>query len=149
MARVIRWFPLFAIGLLCSTGLIQATRQPPPAPDTPRFRVGVDAVRIDAVVTDKDGNLVTDLTANDFELRQDDKPQTITLAHYVAVDAPQSRPANLASTNLPGAMTAPIVSPGRLARAKVQRTMVLVVDDLGIAWENMEATRKALRKQLG
>ena len=145
MARVICWFPLFAIGLLPVSGLTIGAQAPSQPPDPPRFRVGVDAVRIDAVVTDKDGNLVTDLTAADFELRQDDKPQTITLAHYVAVDAPQSRPAGLASTNLPGAMTPPVVSSGRLTRSKVQRTMVLVVDDLGIAWENMEDTRKALR----
>ena len=108
--------------------------------------MGVDVVRIDAVVTDKDGNLVTDLTADDFELRQDGDLQTISLAQYVAVDAPQSRPRQLASRNLPGAPTAPLVSSGRPTRWKVQRTMVLVVDDLGIAWENMEATRKALRR---
>ena len=135
-----------AIALLAATGLISGAQSASQPPEPPRFRVGVDAVRIDAVVTDKDGNLVTDLKAADFELRQDGEPQTITLAHYVAIDAPQSRPARLASTNLPGAMTAPIVSSGRLTRAKVQRTMVLVVDDLGIAWENMEATRKALRR---
>ena len=133
------------MGLLCSIGPIQATRQQPVAPDPPRFRVGIDAVRIDAVVTDKDGNLVTDLTADDFELRQDGDLQTISLAQYVAVDAPQSKPTQLASRNLPGAPTAPLVSSGRPTRSKVQRTMVLVVDDLGIAWENMEATRKALR----
>jgi len=146
MARVVGWFPVFAIGLLAASGLTTGAQAPAQPPDPPRFRVGVDAVRIDAVVTDKDGNLVTDLTAGDFELRQDGEVQAITVAHYVAVDAPQPRPARLASTNLPGAMTAPVVSSGRLTRAKVQRTMVLVVDDLGIAWENMEATRKALRK---
>ncbi|MBK5298994.1 MAG: VWA domain-containing protein [Vicinamibacteria bacterium] len=136
---------VLAIGLLTSE-LLSGAQSPPQPADPPRFRVGVDVVRIDAVVTDKDGNLVTDLTADDFELRQDGEPQTITLAHYVAVDAPQSGPTRLASTNLPGTMAAPIVSSGRLTRAKVQRTMVLVVDDLGIAWENMDATRKALRR---
>ena len=37
-----------------------------------------------SVVTDHDGNLVTDLTADDFEVRQDGKVQPITLAQYVA-----------------------------------------------------------------
>jgi VWFA-related protein len=136
---------VLAIGLLSISGLITGA-QAPSQPDPPRFRVGVDVVRIDAVVTDKDGNLVTDLTAGDFELRQDGDLQPISLAQYVAVDAPQSTPTQLASTNLPGAPTAPLVSSGRPTRSKVQRTMVLVVDDLGIAWENMEATRKALRR---
>jgi VWFA-related protein len=137
---------VFAVALLTSTAPVGSSQSPSQSADPPRFRVGVDAVRIDAVVTDKDGNLVTDLTAADFELRQDGEVQPITVARYVAIDAPQSRPAGLASTSLPGAMTAPVVSSGRLTRSKVQRTMVLVVDDLGIAWENMEATRKALRR---
>src|SRR5436190_12575120 len=34
-------------------------------PQTPRFRIAVDAVRIDAVVTDSHGAIVTDLTAAD------------------------------------------------------------------------------------
>ena len=137
-------FFFLAIAVLSAAGLTGA-QAPVQPPDPPRFRVGVDVVRIDAVVTDKDGNLVTDLTAADFDLRQDGEPQTITLAQYIAVDAPQSGPTRLASTNIPGARAAPVVSSGRLTRAKVQRTMVLVVDDLGIAWENMDATRKALR----
>ncbi len=138
-------FFLLAIAVLSATGLpgAQAPAQPP---DPPRFRVGVDAVRIDAVVTDKDGNLVTDLTAADFELRQDGEVQPITIAHYVEIDAPPPQPSQLASKHLPVGAAAPIVSSGRLTRGKVQRTMVLVVDDLGIAWENMEATRKALRR---
>ena len=139
-----RQLVILAVGLLTS-GLISGA-QAPPTPDPPRFRVGVDVVRIDAVVTDKDGNLVTDLTAADFELRQDDEVQAITAAQFVAVDAQPPDPARLTSANLPGAAAAPVVSSRPLARSKVQRTMVLVVDDLGIAWENMDATRKALRK---
>ena len=56
----------------------QGNRQDGPPP--PSFRVGVDAVRIDAVVTDKHGRAVTDLSADDFELRQDGDPQVVTLA---------------------------------------------------------------------
>ncbi len=52
---------VLAIGLLTS-GLISGAQSPAQPPDPPRFRVGVDAVRIDAVVTDKDGNLVTQQT---------------------------------------------------------------------------------------
>ena len=66
----------------------------PPLPD-PTFHVGVDAVRIDAIVTDKHGRVVTDLTADDFELRQDGYP-VVTLAQYARVGACDDRVARSA-----------------------------------------------------
>ena len=50
----------------------------PPAQETPTFRVQVDAIEIDAVVTDALGAPVTDLTAGDFELLEDGRPQVIS-----------------------------------------------------------------------
>jgi hypothetical protein len=40
-------------------------------------------VQVDAVVTDKDGKQVTDLTAADFQIFQDGKAQKITGFSYV------------------------------------------------------------------
>jgi len=44
----------------------------------PTFRAGSDLVRVFATVTDRDGRLVTGLTQEQFELRDDGKPQAIT-----------------------------------------------------------------------
>lgn len=131
-----------AVVLVAAATTIHALQDPPAEP--PRFRVGVDAVRMDVVVTDRDGNLVTDLTAGDFEIRQNGKLQEVTLARYVAVDVAPS--ATLASSGVATSTKAPIVGGARLERTAVQRTIVIVVDDLGIAWINMEPTRRALRK---
>ena len=130
------------VSLLATATLIRGAQDPPSEP--PRFRVGVDAVRMDVVVTDKDGRLVTDLTADDFEVRQDGKLQQVTLARYVPVAV--QPPTTLVSKGLATSATAPIVAGARLESHAVQRTIVLVVDDLGIAWENMEPTRRALRQ---
>ena len=43
------------------------------------FRGGVDVVRVFVTVTDRDGRLVTTLKQSDFELRDEGKPQPITL----------------------------------------------------------------------
>ena len=53
--------------------------------NVPRFRVGVDAIRIDAVVTDRDNRIVEDLTADDFEIKQDGKLQPVTFAQFMPV----------------------------------------------------------------
>ena len=45
----------------------------------PVFRGGGDVVRVFATVTDRDGRLVTTLTRDDFEVRDEGKPQPITL----------------------------------------------------------------------
>ena len=45
-------------------------------PELPRFRAGANLVRVDAYVS-KGDDAITDLTADDFQLYEDDKPQTI------------------------------------------------------------------------
>ena len=45
----------------------------------PTFRGVADSVRVFTTVTDRDGRLVTTLTQSDFEIREEGKPQSITL----------------------------------------------------------------------
>ena len=114
-------------------------------PQTPRFRVAVDAVRIDAVVTDKDGNVVRDLTADDFEILQDKKPQKVTFAQFVPVSvtpAAALATAPLKSNNVAGAPPLPSAVPVR--RENIQRTIALVVDDLGMSVESLGYVKKGL-----
>jgi VWFA-related protein len=113
--------------------------------DTPRFRVGVDAVRIDAVVTDRDGRIVRDLTAADFEVRQDGKRQTVTFTQFVPVltgPDPASRPESADPSAPAGAALPPALS--SIKKEDVQRTFALVVDDLGLSIESLQNTRRAL-----
>ena len=59
---------------LCVVGGPGAAGQQPPV-----FRGTGDAVRVFVTVTDHDGRLVTTLSQDDFELRDEGKPQPITL----------------------------------------------------------------------
>jgi Ca-activated chloride channel homolog len=64
----------FTCGLLAA-GILAAAAAP--ATQQPTFRAGSDLVRVFATVTDRDGKLVTSLTQDQFEVRDDGKPQPI------------------------------------------------------------------------
>lgn len=69
MTRVV-WSGALAACLLA--GIVVAAQQP-------TFRGTADNVRIFTTVTDRDGRLVTTLEQKDFEIRDEGKPQPVTL----------------------------------------------------------------------
>jgi VWFA-related protein len=54
-------------------------------PQTPVFRSGISFVRVDAIVTDDDGNPILDLTEDDFRVFEDEVEQTIESFRLVEV----------------------------------------------------------------
>ncbi|HWF87756.1 MAG TPA: VWA domain-containing protein [Pyrinomonadaceae bacterium] len=104
-------------------------------------KITTNLVQVDAVVT-KDGRVVTDLTADDFEIYEDGKKQTITSFAYIS---------NVGGTPQPIATTKEksgnIPPPARPVNPdEPHRTIAFVVDDLGISAESMSQVRKQLRK---
>ena len=86
---------LFAITLGVSLGGLLRAQQSPPQPagtDPPPvvFRVEVDYVEVDALVADATGDIVSGLTADDFEVLEDGKPQKVTAFSFVNI--PIERP---------------------------------------------------------
>jgi VWFA-related protein len=69
--------------------IVGVQAQQSPAPSTgqapPTFRVEVNYVEVDARVTDAAGNPVSDLTAADFEVLEDGKPQKISTFSLVNI----------------------------------------------------------------
>jgi VWFA-related protein len=57
-----------------------------PQDQQPIFRTGINFVRVDAIVTDRQGNPVPDLTPSDFEVLEDGKPQTIESLRFIRID---------------------------------------------------------------
>lgn len=55
----------------------------------PTFRSSVEAVQLSVIVTDRDGNPVSNLTEDDFEIVEDGKTRPITT--FAAVDIPIER----------------------------------------------------------
>ncbi len=141
-----------AIGLTLCASLLVAQQPPAAAPNSPPapevvFSVTTTLVQVDAVVTDSKGHYITDLAADDFAVFDDGKPQKITNFSYVQMGPPASagakpapKPAGKSAPALPPAPAAP------LHREDVRRTIVMMVDDLGLSFESMAYVQMALRK---
>jgi len=115
-----------------------APSQPPPQPQQPTFRVRVDYVEVDVVVTDRQGNLVRDLKKEDFQVLEDGKGQTIST--FTQVDIPverADRPLFAESPIEPDVKTNETPFDGRV--------YVMVIDDLQTDFSRTARTKAAAR----
>ncbi len=110
----------------------------------PVLRITVNQVQVDAVVTDSRGHQATNLGAQDFEVLEDGRPQKITACTYVKI-AGLAQPH--ASLHTPGRDAVPSEPPSiHLKQEQVRRTVVLLVDDLGLSFQSTARVRRALHK---
>ena len=78
-----------ALFVLLTGTALTAGQTAAPTSQQPTFKLRVDYVEVDVVVTDKGGNLVRDLKKEDFQVLEDGKGQTIT--NFTHVDIPVER----------------------------------------------------------
>src|SRR5437667_3444061 len=52
----------------------------------PVFRAGINFVRVDVIVSDKNGAVLSDLKQSDFEVTEDGKPQTVETFKFIKLD---------------------------------------------------------------
>jgi VWFA-related protein len=127
-----------------ATVFAQTSSTSPPSNQDPVLRITVNLVQVDAVVTDSSGRQVTNLGAGDFEVLEDGRPQKITACTYAKIaDLTPHR------TNLRPHSREPVPSEPPAIHVKaeqVRRTVVLLVDDLGLSFESVGRVRHALRK---
>jgi VWFA-related protein len=108
--------------------------------------VGVDLVQVDVVVTDKQGRPVSGLSALDFEVKEDGKALPLAYFGMENRSDPSAEPPVPAPPpkGLPPDLVPPPAPPAYLRTRG--RPIVIVVDDLHLAPENVVTARAALRK---
>jgi VWFA-related protein len=123
---------------------VRAQQQQQPAPDDV-VRITTNLVQIDAVVTDKSGNPIEDLSASDFEVLQDGKPQKIVSVSYFNTELPRLQSAEAKRSPEKGQ---PLPPPSRANSANAARILTFVVDDGNCAASQlgMMASKQALEK---
>src|ERR1041384_1174026 len=65
---------------------LQQGQQPAQQTPPPVFRAGINYVRVDVIVTGRNGVPVADLKQSDFELTEDGKPQSIENFKFIKLD---------------------------------------------------------------
>jgi VWFA-related protein len=93
------WTSLAAICLIASAHASGPQAPAPPPPQDPQqpvpiFRAGTAVVRVDVTVTGRGDEPVADLTAADFEVEEDDVPQTVSTAQFLRVDGQRTSDLN-------------------------------------------------------
>src|SRR5947208_14104077 len=153
MRRLLQVTALISCPLFLATAFGQTIppRQNPRPPPPPRtqdrdvVRVSTNLVQVDATVLDKDGNIASGLTANDFEIYENNKKQQITNFSFIELQRDKSAAAAITVKSNKTAATVPPM-PTTLRREQVRRTIALVVDDLGLSFGSIDAVRSALKK---
>jgi VWFA-related protein len=116
----------------------------PPAEDDDRIKISTNLIQVDVTVTDKKGNVVTDLKPEDFEVYENGKKQEITNFSLISVNKePVEHGARSAAKSDRIAVPIP---PVKLKAEQVRRTYALVVDDLGLNFASIFWVRQSLKK---
>jgi len=139
-SRLIGLFVLLTgVALTAGQAPAPAQQAPPAAQQPPTFKVRVDYVEVDAVVTDRQGRIVRDLKKEDFQVLEDGKSQAIT--NFTMVDIPVDR------DNRPLFAASPI-EPDVKSNAKPfdGRVYVMVVDDLHTRFGRSQRVKLAAKQ---
>src|SRR5439155_7174543 len=107
-------------------------------------RITTNLVQVDAVVTDKNGKVVTDLKPEEIKILEDGRQQKITNFSYNVTETPAATV--LREKSAPIDKNAPPAPPTRLKLGDIRRTIAIVVDDLGLSFESTHFVRRALKK---
>jgi VWFA-related protein len=146
--RALYILPFFLFVFTFSVLSQTPTSTPPPLPevDPDVVKISTSLVQLDVVVTDKKGNQVTDLKPEDFDIFVNGKKQDITNFSYIFSASQKSADQ---STQMPQKKVDKYSvppPPAKLQLEKVKRTYAIVVDDLGLSFENVPAVRQSLKK---
>ena len=136
-----------ALGVKAQDAPAQQPAPPPSAPaapaeqaPTPIFRTDLNFVRVDVIVTDRQGNPVHDLKQDDFEVTEDGKPQSIQTFKLINVSEDTG-----VGSDPPREIRNAIEEQVEAARDDV-RVFSIFLDDYHVRLENSMRAREAIAR---
>jgi VWFA-related protein len=133
-----------AIAILLNGIYIAALEDTSQKQEVQQFKVKTELMEVRTVVMDKQGRIVENLKKDDFELLENDHPQTISFFSVSQVEDERRRAANAKSTGQDNTAESPRIKE-RLSEAPV-RTTLLYVDNLHLSFSSLNAVKQALRR---
>src|SRR3954463_9789012 len=136
------WSTLLWVGLV---GGLYAQAPAPPSqqnPQSPTFRVQIDAVTMDVIVKDDQGRFIPDLKKEEFEIYEDGVKQEIasmTMSHG-------GRVTNVLEAAPPAPPEGIILPPTRRVVDTSGRVFLFFVDDLHMQFQNSGRVRELFKK---
>src|SRR5882724_2477519 len=128
---------LFGATLMTSVAFAQSKPEKPVEQDDV-IRVNTELVQTDVMVFDKQGRFVDGLKTEQFELKIDKKPQTISFFERVTSARDNTRSAGNQATPTESS------SAGSTIRTVAGRVVIFFIDDLHLSAESIARTRKSL-----
>ena len=120
-----------------------SAQQPAEPPGgTPTFRTDINFVRVDVIVADKQGNAVSDLKQQDFEITEDGKPQTVQTFKLVNIQDNTTRSAPLA----PAREIRSVIDEQMEAAKEDVRLFAFFLDDYHVRKENSIRAREPIAR---
>ena len=107
-------------------------------------RITTQLVQIDAIVTDRKGQHIDDLSEADFELMVDGKTQPLTYFKLVRLTEPKNEEVIAKKGKLAPSLTQ--MPTKQIEPENVRRTIALVVDDLGLSFASTAFAKHALKR---
>jgi VWFA-related protein len=129
---------LFFSITLAQTPVTPQPQREPAAEDV--VRISTSLVQTDLVVTDKNGQVIPDLTADDFKIFDNGKKQDVKFMEFVSAEAGPRIEGELVVGGKP---IDPEIAKNLSAR-ELRRVFAFVVDDLTIPFEDVTEVRRLL-----
>lgn len=118
----------------------QTPQQQTPQTDEDVVLITTQLIQVDAVVTDKNDQVIPDLKLGDFSLYDNGKKQDLQFIEYVGAN---SKPRVEGNIEVAGSKIEPEIA-RNLSAQDLHRVFAFVVDDLTIPFEDMTTIRKLL-----
>ncbi len=133
---------LLSFSLTVTVVLAQTSQQQQPSNDQDEIaRITSELVQLDAVVTDKNDQVIPDLKLDDFKVYENGKRQDLKFMEFVSADA--GGPRTEGNINIEGQRIEPEATRTLTAR-ELHRVFAFVVDDLTIPIEDITTVRNLL-----
>lgn len=118
----------------------------PPTPGEETIKISSTLIQIDVTVTDKKGNIINDLKPEEFEIYENGKKQEISNFSFIDILNSQVTVENTNRGKAEKGKNAIPIPPVKLKPEQVRRTYAIVVDDLGLNFENTFWVKQTLKK---